>query len=81
MLSNCVENYQTRSETNGIVYFLTLKDALDAAKKDGTIWKISFWSASEERIRLVRSSVPEAEIPVFILSQLQDEINRFKNVL
>ena len=77
MLSNHVENYQTRSEETGIEYFLTMKESLDAALKDGTIWKISFWSASQERIRLVRSSVPEAEFPVFILVQLEDEIAKF----
>lgn len=69
-----MENYQTRSEENGIVFYSTMKDATDAAAKDGTIWKISFWSASKERIRLVRSSVPDAEFPVFILVQLEDEI-------
>jgi len=68
------ENYQTRSEENGIVFFETMKEALDAALIDGSIWKISFWSASQERIRLVRSSVPEAELPVFILVQLEGEI-------
>ncbi len=66
--------YQARSEENGITFFHTMKEALSAAFEDGTIWKSSFWSESHERIRLVRSSVPEAEFPVFILVQLEDEI-------
>lgn len=66
--------FQTRSEENGIKYYNVLDGALAAARKDPSIWKISFYALSEERIRLVRSNVPEAEFPVFILVQLKDEI-------
>ncbi len=69
MLSNHVENYQTRSEENGLEYFETLKEAIEYSKKDPTVWKISFWSASHERIRLLWID------GVFQLKQLQDEID------
>ncbi len=49
---------QTRSEEFGIRNFDTVQEALEAAKKDETIWKISF-NVSEERIRLVRRTLPD----------------------
>lgn len=61
--------YQTRSEENGINYFDTLGDVMKAAKNDITIWKISFDSKSDERIRLVRG-----EDGKFYLGQLMDEV-------
>lgn len=67
-------SFQTRSEENGLEWYDTLREAINAATKDGSIWKISFQSISGERIRLVRSSTPDAEFPVFILVQLEDEI-------
>lgn len=33
---------QTRSETTGLIQHETLMDALEAARKDPTIWKISY---------------------------------------
>lgn len=45
--------FQTRSETNGIQNFTTMKEAYTAALIDPTIWKISF-SVAGERIRLIR---------------------------
>lgn len=44
---------QTRSEKNGIRYFQQLSDAMIAAEKDSSIYKISF-SFGMEPIRLVR---------------------------
>lgn len=44
---------QTRSEENGIRDFTSLAEAFSAAKKDPSIWKISF-SMNTERIRLVK---------------------------
>lgn len=45
--------FQTRSETKGISNETTLFRALEAAKKDRTIWKISFNAANGDRVRLV----------------------------
>lgn len=44
---------QTRSETNGLGQFNTLQEAIEASKKDKTIWKISF-TLNGERVRMVR---------------------------
>lgn len=43
------KNVQTRSEEGGLNYFETFEQALEAAKKDISIWKISY-----EGKRLVR---------------------------
>ena len=46
---------QVRSEETGIWSFSTIREALDAAKDDLTIWKISFDIESGERVRLVKN--------------------------
>lgn len=46
-------NIQTRSETNGLRFFKTADEAIEAAEQDPTIWKISY-SFDEKRIRLVK---------------------------
>jgi len=45
---------QTRSEDTGLGTFYSLEGALDRAKKDPTIWKISF-SFGKERVILERT--------------------------
>lgn len=45
---------QTRSEENGLFFHSSLNDAIDAAKMDKSIWKISFTLPTRERIRLMR---------------------------
>ena len=72
-------HFQTRGSENGLEYFDTLGEALAAARKDGTIWKISF-DVHGERVRLVRSSAPEAELPVFVLVQLSDETTLYSKI-
>jgi hypothetical protein len=47
-------SFETRSEDNGLNEYQMLDEALEAAKKDKSIWKISFSALSGERIRLVR---------------------------
>lgn len=49
---------QTRSEENGIQTFNTLKEAMQHASKDRTVWKISFGLPSNERVRLIRIYEP-----------------------
>lgn len=49
---------QLRSETNGISFVASLRDALIAAKKDASVWKISFNMENGERCRLVRRDSP-----------------------
>lgn len=44
---------QTRSEENGIHIYHSFDEAMNAAKIDPTIWKISF-AYGKERIRLVK---------------------------
>lgn len=44
---------QTRSDLHGIQEFKTLQDALDAAREDSSIWKISFEIEDGTRIRLI----------------------------
>lgn len=53
-MSRLDKPYQTRSETTGLNGFDTLAEAQEAAAKDKTVWKISFWDRSE-RVRLVRN--------------------------
>jgi len=56
--------FQTRSENSGIVQWETLKDAMKAAEKDDSIWKISF-SVGKERVRLVRQTLyTQTRLPV-----------------
>lgn len=45
---------QTRSEETGLCYYTTLKEAVQKADRDPTVWKISFSIASGERVRLLR---------------------------
>ena len=47
---------QTRSESTGIQNHLTLQDALDTARSDSSIWKISFEIFDGSRIRLVKTT-------------------------
>ena len=68
---------QTRSEETGIKDHATLSLAFEEAKKDKTIWKISFEDSNGlnvpcERIRLVRSAIDER---AWIFSPLSEEIN------
>lgn len=51
--------YQTRSETNGLLHFDTLAKAFQVAEADPTIWKISFSLPNGERVRLVRYADPK----------------------
>lgn len=44
---------QTRSEKTGLAYHNSMGEALEAAQRDKTIWKISF-SVMGEQIRLVK---------------------------
>jgi len=44
---------QTRSEENGLRYFPTLKDAIQHALSDKTVWKISFSLPNGEQVRMV----------------------------
>lgn len=47
-----MSEFQTRSETNGLQYFQNGKEAFLHAKKDPTVWKISF-----DGVRLVRKEI------------------------
>jgi hypothetical protein len=46
---------QTRSEETGLKFHKTIREALDYAEKDKTVWKISF-SSGKERVRLVKDN-------------------------
>lgn len=48
--------YQVRSEETGVRCFSSLSDAISESKKDTTIWKISYFSDSGKRIRMVKQS-------------------------
>lgn len=61
--------YQTRSEVNGIAEHLTFEQAYSAAKKDSSIWKISWSLFERERIRLVKN-----EKGFFEVHQMADEL-------
>lgn len=50
--------FQTRSESTGVASFNTMEQALNYAKKDETVWKISF-SVNNEWFRLVKNEAGE----------------------
>lgn len=45
---------QTRSETNGVKFHTSISAAFKQARRDGTIWKISFNAEDGTRIRLIK---------------------------
>jgi len=45
---------QTRSETTRILAHTSIELAFDAARRDNTIWKISFDAKDKSRVRLVK---------------------------
>ena len=51
--------FQTRSEETGLEFFDTIDSAMAHAKKDPTVWKISFALPNGDQIRLVRNSRDE----------------------
>jgi len=63
--------FQTRDEAGYLNYFDTFGEAYDAAKKDSSIWKISF-TAGSDRIRLVRAGGNKP----FVLEQFRDMLER-----
>jgi predicted metal-dependent HD superfamily phosphohydrolase len=65
---------QTRSETTGLVFFDTFKDAYNHAKEDETVWKISIALPTGERVRLVRDFLSDPK--VFVLEQLMDTVKQ-----
>jgi hypothetical protein len=46
---------QTRSEENGIEIYSSVEEAMNAAREDPSIWKISF-PVGADRIRLIRKN-------------------------
>lgn len=46
--------FQVRSESTGIRNYISLEAAFQEAKRDLTIWKISFF-VGDERVRLIRA--------------------------
>lgn len=52
---------QTRSEENGLHNFDTLKEALDNADQDASVWKISFDGPDGSRVRLVAAPAEDEE--------------------
>lgn len=48
--------YQLRTESPQIWCVATLQEAMEAAKEDKTIWKISFWGPCGSRIILLRGN-------------------------
>lgn len=50
---------QTRSEENGIRQFTSLSLAMLAAKRDPSIWKISYVSSDGSRVRLIKDESGE----------------------
>jgi len=60
---------QTRSEETGLKFHKTIREALDYAEKDKTVWKISF-SIGKERVRLVRGQK-------YIYKEMKNHIKTF----
>lgn len=49
------QQVQTRSEKTGVIQHISLQSALNAAKTDPTLWKISYNSEDGSRVRYMRS--------------------------
>ena len=64
--------FQTRDEFGALLEFSTFKEALQAAKSNPDIWKISF-AVGDERIRLTRDINGH-----FVLDQMEDAIARIE---
>lgn len=56
-----MSTFQTRSEATGLHYYGTFAEAMAAAKKNETIWKISFMMPDGCNIRLVRRLIVSCE--------------------
>jgi len=50
---------QTRSETGGLKFHQSISAALKHARRDQSVWKISFNAEDGTRIRLVRNQLNE----------------------
>lgn len=61
-----VKPFQVRSEETGLNNFATLDEALQAADRDRTIWKISFAAPSGERVRLIKENGEWLFRPIYI---------------
>lgn len=60
-MPNTQIEFQTRSEESGLQFFSSLKDALNEAEKDKSIWKISFSLPNGERVRLVSHTLQNSK--------------------
>jgi len=67
---------QTRSESNGLQYCMSIKEAFDEAKRDHTIWKISFNAEDGSRVRLVLRESPECTIDTWCYEPLLAELEK-----
>lgn len=52
--------FQTRNENGELLYFKTLKEAMDYATPNPNVWKVSFGLPTGERVRLVKVEREEA---------------------
>lgn len=52
---------QTRSEENGLKFHQSVREAFEHAKKDKTVWKVSF-TVDGEQVRLIRSERKEGNL-------------------
>lgn len=70
---------QLRSEETGIVFTDTMGKALEIAKKDKTIWKISFFlegTKPENQIRLIRDEQDQWILQPMWFSELSAESSK-----
>lgn len=68
--------FQTRSEETGLANWDSLEDAINAAEKDATIWKISFTLQNTgERIRLVLKDEGWTYEPIELPSEQLKEVD------
>jgi len=64
---------QTRTEDGGLSFFKSINEAMNKAKDDLSIWKISFGiTETGERVRLTRSDV-RPEVWVYDPSDIRVE--------
>jgi hypothetical protein len=47
---------QIRHENGGLRFFPNLKEAVEFAKNDASVWKISFSLPNGERVRMIRET-------------------------
>ena len=67
---------QTRSEVNGLSEYPSVAHAFEAAKRDNSIWKISFNAEDGSQVRLVKENLGTNKLsePIWVYESLLESM-------